>query len=770
VVWGGTGVKTKIVWALAALLLGGLPAFSVSAQTIRSKPLAEWLASILPQYASVTLEEVTGGFWLPLYVTNAGDGSDRLFVVERVGLIWIVEDGQRLPQPFLDISDRVKSDDGEQGFYAVAFHPNYEENGQFFVVYTRKPDGANMLERYTVSATDPNQANPDSGTTLLALPDEMPTHNGGDLAFSPIDGYLYYATGDGGGWGDPLKQAQDTQSLFGKMLRIDVDRGDPYTIPEDNPFVDDPAYRPEIWATGLRNPWRFSFDQLSGDLYIGDVGQDLWEELNFQAAGSGGGENYGWPIMEASYCFPPSDEACDETGLTPPILDYPHRADMDSEADLVGCVVTTGQVYRGSESASLQGGFVFGDFCSGQIAVAYRDSLARWRYHVLGNVDGWIASIGADERGELYLTDMRDGILYRLHFSDQIRPLRVTGLAPAGAPAGNGTLNVEISGTDLLPDTKVYWNDTPLEMTWNDETSITAVVPDGLLTQPGTAEIRVSLDSNGANWDVVPFVVSETVFGQPPFATTWSRTDEPVRGGVVQRSWIWGPEPLSPPILETYEDAPNGLRFVQYFDKSRMELADTSSQAGLWAVTNGLLVMELMSGRVQIGDALYEEREPALINVAGDGNDPSGVTYQTLAAFIEVEPSPEGTVLTTRLNRAGDTADDPSLASFDVTAGVLVEETGHRVASVFWEFMNAEGPVELDGTVVEGPLFENPFYATGLPVTEAYWTSVRVGGEERLVLVQAFERRVLTWTPDNEPNWRVEAGNVGRHYYEWRYQ
>jgi hypothetical protein len=252
----------------------------------------------------------------------------------------------------------------------------------------------------------------------------------------------------------------------------------------------------------------------------------------------------------------------------------------------------------------------------------------------------------------------------------------------------------------------------------------------------------------------------------------WARTDMPVAQGVVNRTWMWGPEAMTGQLAEEYDDSPGGSRVVQYFDKSRMEITDPAGDAGSpWYVTNGLLALELITARVQVGDSRFEHGSPAHINVAGDSNDPQGPTYYTFSGLLDHQPLPLNSTIVQTVNRAGNVESNASLGRHGVTAAYHVPETNHTVASVFWDFMNSEGIIESGS--VDGPdvarLFENPFYATGLPITEAYWTNVRVAGEQRQVLVQAFERRVLTYTPGNPPGWEVEAGNVGRHYYHWRY-
>ena len=257
------------------------------------------------------------------------------------------------------------------------------------------------------------------------------------------------------------------------------------------------------------------------------------------------------------------------------------------------------------------------------------------------------------------------------------------------------------------------------------------------------------------------------------YAGTWARTDQPVAEGRVTRTWMWGPEALTDPLPEAYVESPDGVRMAQYFDKARMEITDPAGDASSpWYVTNGLLVVELLTGKMQIGNNAFATRAPAVINVAGDGDDPDGPTYATFAALRDAAPAATGATLTQRVNRAGTVIDDPSLASYGVTAARRVQVPGidHQVASVFWDFMTSSGLVYVDGAYVTNALFTDPFYATGLPLTEAYWAAVKVGGMTRTVLTQCFERRCLTYTPGNPAGYEVEAGNVGQHYYAWRYR
>lgn len=255
------------------------------------------------------------------------------------------------------------------------------------------------------------------------------------------------------------------------------------------------------------------------------------------------------------------------------------------------------------------------------------------------------------------------------------------------------------------------------------------------------------------------------------FDTTWRRTDQPVASGQTNRTWMWGPEGFTGAISEPYTEAPRGQRTVQYFDKSRMELNNPDGDPNdPWHVTNGLLVVELMSGKIQTGDSSFLPRRPSVANVAGDANDPDGPTYATLALIAGAAPLDEGELIDHTLSRHGAIGRSNSAAAHNVTAGPLSPETNHRTASVFWEFMNSSGVINQgQDQLTTAPLFPNPYYATGLPITEAYWATIRVGGQPQEVLIQAFERRVLTYTPGNPDGWKVEAGNVGQHYYAWRY-
>lgn len=359
-----------------------------------------------PETVTLALTPVVEDLASPLFVTHAGDGSNRLFVVEKAGQIRIVTDGALLDTPFLDITDRVNNNANEQGLLGLAFSPDYVKDGFFFVNYTDS-NGDTVVARYQVAVSDANQADPASEAIVLQIDQPAANHNGGMVAFGP-DGYLYIGMGDGGGGGDRYGNGQNPATLLGKMLRLDVttDPQQPYTVPADNPWVtadwQGTDVRDEIWALGLRNPWRYSFDRATGDLWIGDVGQNQWEEINYTAANSNGGLNYGWPIMEASTCYTSSSDDCIQANLILPVAEYQHRGH---------CSVTGGYVYRGAQFPALQGVYLYGDYCSGTIWATWSADGVQWSTAQLLESDITLSSFGEDEAGELYVTDLANGIL-----------------------------------------------------------------------------------------------------------------------------------------------------------------------------------------------------------------------------------------------------------------------------------------------------------------------------------------------------------------------
>ncbi|HEY9420299.1 MAG TPA: PQQ-dependent sugar dehydrogenase [Thermoanaerobaculia bacterium] len=355
---------------------------------------------------NIALVQVATGLDEPIGVTNAGDGSGRLFIVEREGRIRIWQNGQLLATPFLNITTLVgcSPNCGERGLLGLAFHPDYESNGDFFVFHSQS-DGDLRLARYNVSSGNPNAADSASRAVLLTIEhSSQSNHNGGHLAFGP-DGYLYISVGDGGGGGDPFENGQNTSTLLGKILRLDVDSdafpADPnrnYAIPGGNPFAGATPGADEVWDYGLRNPWRFSFDRVTGDLYIGDVGQQFWEEINFEPANTGG-VDYGWDCREGAHDYndPERNSTGCSDGSTDPVLEYSHSPD--------NCSVTGGYVYRGGVPSFLTGQYLYGDFCSGRIWRGSSNGSA-WSSMQMTDTSFGISSFGESETGRIYFTDL----------------------------------------------------------------------------------------------------------------------------------------------------------------------------------------------------------------------------------------------------------------------------------------------------------------------------------------------------------------------------
>lgn len=371
---------------------------------------------VLPAFAQpdslLGTVRVATGLNAPVYAT-APDGDPRLFIVEQRGVVRILENGVLRPTPFLDIDSLVAGPEtsSERGLLGLAFHPDYGTNGRFFVHYTDL-DGNTAVAEYVVSG-DPNLADHGSKRIVLGVRQPYANHNGGQLEFGPLDGYLYLSLGDGGLGGDPEDRAQNPDSLLGKILRLDVDGVLPYAVPPTNPFVGVPGARPEIWALGLRNPYRTCFDRVTGDLWIADVGQGAWEEVSFEPAGSPGGANYGWDLMEGRHCFPPSSSCLSDT-LVLPVIELDHGGGR--------CAVTGGRVYRGNGIPWLRGTYFYGDWCSDQIwslrydGITVTDSTERTQELAPNEPGAFINSItgfAEDGFGELYVVD-GGGELYRI--------------------------------------------------------------------------------------------------------------------------------------------------------------------------------------------------------------------------------------------------------------------------------------------------------------------------------------------------------------------
>lgn len=401
-------IRSVIAWLLASsvLLLGVF--------VLRDTSMADASRSAeIPTMEALGLEFeiVTEDVSLPTGVVNAGDGSNRLFILQQTGAIRIWDGTAFLDTPFLDVSDLVNCCN-ERGLLGLAFHPDYGVNGLFYISYTQPGGSTLRVAEYQVSA-DPNVADPDSARTLFNVEQLNNSHQGGSLQFGP-DGYLYIGFGDGEFSFFPGDQAQQLDTLLGKMVRIDpinnnVNDGLPYDIPADNPFVDDPDALDEIWAYGLRNPWKFSFDRATGALLIGDVGQLTYEELNFQSPQSNGGENYGWPRMEATHCFNPSTN-CNDGTLKLPVIEYSHAGER--------CAIIAGYVYRGSAIPAANGIYIYGDYCTGQLwAARYNAETSEVINLPWLTLPMAITAFGEDEAGDIYVAGRRSvntDVIYKI--------------------------------------------------------------------------------------------------------------------------------------------------------------------------------------------------------------------------------------------------------------------------------------------------------------------------------------------------------------------
>lgn len=457
-----------------------------------------FLFSEMPGAPEMKLQPVVSGLTQPVFLTSASDQSGRLFIVEQTGRLRILENNALHAQPFLDLSGRVTSG-GERGLLGLAFHPDFSENDRFFVNYTSVQEGQlrTVISEFKVTGPDADIADPSTERILLQFDQPYSNHNGGMLAFG-ADGLLYISTGDGGSGGDPQGNAQKLDTFLGKILRIDVDEGDPYSVPNDNPFVGVPGARSEIWAFGLRNPWRFSFDRPTGRLFAADVGQNRLEEVNLIVRGG----NYGWNTMEGGLCFSP-EEGCPRGSLILPIAEYARDE---------GRSITGGYVYRGRQNRELVGTYIFGDFASGRIWLLRDSGEGTWSRELLLESGRSISSFGTDDWDELYLVDYGGEIL-KLVFPLQIR----------FAHAGDGTVGS-------------YRFQSRVTLVNNEERAVIGVlrfVDDAGITRPLTV--------NGQTAEEFPFEIGprstqlfETNGSSQPFYAGWANVaaDGPI-GGVL---------------------------------------------------------------------------------------------------------------------------------------------------------------------------------------------------------------------------------------------
>ncbi len=498
-----------------------------------------------PTAVQLVAQPFLSGFSAPLYVTHAGDGSGRLFVVEQAGRIQLVKNGVKQATPFLDISSLVSYvAGGERGLYTIAFHPLYVSNGFFYVNYARASSDPNelgdiVLARYHVSA-NPDVADPASAQIVLVVPHHTySNHNGGTVAFGP-DGYLYLSIGDGGSGGDPNGNGQNTHVLLAKLLRLDVNPvhlagNTTYVIPSTNPFYGNAAAGlPEIWAYGLRNPWRYSFDLPTGQLFIGDVGQNLFEEVDVEPVATAG-LNYGWNTMEGNHCYNPAT-GCTMTGLTLPALEYPHPDGSGNGA--ANCAVTGGFVYRGTRYPPLVGLYLYADYCSGRIwALDQPTPGGAWRNTLLLQAPYFINSFGEDQSGELYFTTLGSGtggnsIIHLASFT-------ATGLsASSGSVSGGNTLT--LTGTGFVAGTTVSFGGVAATVQSVADGQLVVSLPGH---NTGTVDVTVS---NGGYTLTLPNAYTFVANAPVPHATVPSAPNV-------------NPVPISHPVTGSSPGAPTPL-------------------------------------------------------------------------------------------------------------------------------------------------------------------------------------------------------------------
>ncbi|HXE74406.1 MAG TPA: PQQ-dependent sugar dehydrogenase [Candidatus Xenobia bacterium] len=456
-----------------------------------------------PGAPAIALQPIVTGLSRPIDITNAGDGSNRLFIAQKNGVVRIYNPSANpslLATPFIDISTLIVAMPGDtvgnfEGLLGIAFHPNYETNGRFYLCYVTTAK-VWTLARFTVSMNDPNVANPQPDRILLTIqyPSLTFPHYGGQIQFGP-EGYLYASTGDGGEGADP-EPAQQLNSLLGKVLRLDADTGNPYGIPPTNPFVNTPGARGEIWARGLRNPWRFSFDRMTDELFLTDVGESSREEVDVQPVASPGGENYGWPRMEGSVCFNPLVN-CNDGTLTLPAFDYSHTQDSCSGS------ISGGYRYRGSLFPQLTGMYIYSDFCRHDVRGAFQLSDGSWKQMLLVDLNATfppsgfnIVGYGEDEAGEVYTGGYFEGRIYRVTSSDNPVPV-LTQLAPASAAAGGSGFTLVATGSNFKVNSTVRWNGSERTTLFVSDTQLQATIPAGDLAVGGLKDVTVFTPPNG---------------------------------------------------------------------------------------------------------------------------------------------------------------------------------------------------------------------------------------------------------------------------------
>ncbi|MFO1512764.1 MAG: PQQ-dependent sugar dehydrogenase [Verrucomicrobiota bacterium] len=501
--------KLQLVIADPAGVLakGWLAAWLVIAMSLSAKAALDWPTL---GFVQVTTNAISG----PTSITHAGDGSQRLFVTEQAGRVRILQGSNVLAQPFLDISNKVLTSGAEQGLLSIAFPSGFVSNGQFYADYTRTPDGAIAISRFHLTS-DSNVADANSEQVILTIPKSFNFHNGGQIAFGP-DGYLYIGVGDGGPQGDTQLNGQKTTTLLGKLLRIDVESGgSPYAIPVSNPFVADTNYLPQIWAYGVRNPWRFSWDRLTGDFYLGDVGQNRWEEINYVPAGSPGGNNFGWRIMEGPTNYAVPAGFTNFASLTQPVAWYDH---LTLPTDAAGSV-TGGYVYRGPSEPRLDGVYLYGDFMAGWIWGLKQDGTNWQNFPLLRPGFGthfWISTFGEDEQGQLYMADYNVGKIYQIVDTRQ-------AWTPVFTPT-NGTMNSNIViVTCVTPNAEIHYTTNGLDPVLTDPFIVSG--------QTIVAATGLTNKARAFRADLLPSNVARAVFTNKVAAPVFSPAAGPITNG-----------------------------------------------------------------------------------------------------------------------------------------------------------------------------------------------------------------------------------------------
>ncbi len=535
----------------------------------------------------ITLNVIANGFDSPVDIATAGD--DRLFVVEQDGAIKIIDGNQDvLPVPFLDIDGQVGSSGNEQGLLGLAFHPNYSDNGYFFVYYT-KNNGDTRVSRFSVDGSNPNLADVSSELVILEADQPYSNHNGGCIKFGP-DGYLYISLGDGGSGGDPQGNGQNRLTFLGKMLRIDIDNGNPYSIPDTNPFAFDDFTLDEIWALGLRNAWRFSFDRQTGDMWIADVGQNEWEEVNFQPGSSSGGENYGWRCYEGLVPYNNDPDDCpDVSQLIMPVQVYNNNFTN-------GCSITGGFVYRGQSFPELYGHYLYTDYCSGRIWSITPDEDGGWtNIELLNSTNNEFTSFGEDQEGELYLAGRGTGNIYQIQ-----------GVCTAFSVEGavqNETCEGDLNGSISL---SLNNGTTPYTITWSN--GMTQQNISGLAA--GTYSVTV-VDNNACE-DIQTFELTNGSVVAPVIGVVDNILSVPDIYAGYQ--WLWNGNAIAGAEQASYEATTSGNYTVEVSSPEGC----TALSAGVDVVVNILADLQLESFEVSPNPFEADFRIVAEARMPGD--------------------------------------------------------------------------------------------------------------------------------------------------------